>query len=49
MTIVDNSNLLIVVPMDNERKLRGGTWYTYDYAVKKGVPVRVFYPDGRIE
>lgn len=47
--IVDNSDLLIVVPMDNEHKLRGGTWYTYDYAVKKNVPVRVFYPDGRIE
>lgn len=47
--IVDNSDLLIVVPMDNERKSKGGTWYTYDYAVKKNVPVRVFYPDGRIE
>lgn len=47
--IVDNSDLLIVVPMDNEHKSKGGTWYTYDYAIKKGVPVRVFYPDGRVE
>jgi hypothetical protein len=47
--IVDNSDLLIVVPMDNERKTKGGTWYTYDYAIKKRVAITVFYPDGRIE
>jgi len=46
--IVDNSDLLIVVPMDNEPKSKGGTWYTYDYAIKRNVPVKVFYPDGRI-
>ena len=48
--IVDSSDLLIVVPMDNERKSKGGTWYTYyDYAIKRNVPVKVFYPDGRVE
>lgn len=47
--IVDECDLLIVVPMENERQERGGTWYTYDYAQKTGKPTKIFYPDGRIE
>jgi hypothetical protein len=35
--------------MDNEPQARGGTWYTHDYAKKKNKPVKIFYPDGRIE
>lgn len=47
--IVDEADNLIVLPSSNEWMPRGGTWYTYDYARKKGVPVIVVWPDGRIE
>ena len=42
--IVDETDMLIVVPLQNEHQSTGGTWYTHDYAVKKGKPVYVFYP-----
>lgn len=42
--IVDDTDLLIVVPMDDAHQSRGGTWYTHDYAGKKGKPVSVFFP-----
>lgn len=47
--IVDECDLLIVVPMDNEPQKLGGTWYTHDYAKKTGKQTKIFYPDGRIE
>ncbi len=43
-TIVDACDYLLVVPLQNEPQSRGGTWYTYDYAVKKNKPFMVFYP-----
>ena len=43
-TIVDVCDYLLVVPLQNEPQSRGGTWYTYDYAVKKNKPFMVFYP-----
>ena len=43
-TIVDETELLIVVPLQDEWQPKGGTWYTHDYAVKKNKPVKVFYP-----
>jgi hypothetical protein len=43
--IVDDTDLLVVVPRENEHQSRGGTWYTHDYAVKKNKPVLVFYPE----
>ena len=43
-TIVDECDVLIVVPLQNEHQSRGGTWYTHDYAVKKIKPLMVFYP-----
>jgi hypothetical protein len=42
--IVDETEMLIVVPLQNQWQSRGGTWYTHDYAVKKGKPVNIFYP-----
>jgi hypothetical protein len=42
--IVDATDVLLVVPLQNEWQPKGGTWYTYDYAVKKGKPVSVIYP-----
>ncbi len=47
--IVDECDVLIVVPLQNERQDRGGTWYTHDYAVKKGKPLYVLWPDGRVQ
>lgn len=42
--IVDAVELLLVVPLQNERQDKGGTWYTYDYALKKGKTVHMCYP-----
>ena len=42
--IVDECDMLIVVPYQTEPQSEGGTWYTYDYAVKKSKPWKIFYP-----
>ena len=42
--ITDETDTLIVVPFQSEWQSSGGTWYTYDYAKKKGKPVVVFFP-----
>lgn len=42
--IVDSTDFLIVVPLQNEWQPRGGTWYTYNHAVKTKKPVELFYP-----
>jgi len=42
--IVDATDVLLVVPLQNEWQPKGGTWYTHDYAVKTGKPVNVIYP-----
>lgn len=44
-TIVDACDLLLVVPLQNERQPRGGTWYTYDYALKKSKPLNLCLRD----
>lgn len=43
--IVDRTDHLIVAPYQNQWQPNGGTWYTHDYAEKKGKPVTIFYPD----
>jgi hypothetical protein len=47
--IVDECGALIVVPKQSEWQTNGGTWYTHDYALKKGKPVLIIWPDGSIE
>ena len=42
--IVDACDVLFVVPYQTSHQSTGGTWYTHDYAVKKGVPVIVIWP-----
>lgn len=42
--IVDETELLMVVPLQNTWQPKGGTWYTHDYAVKRDKLVRIFYP-----
>lgn len=46
--IVDVSALMIVVPQQIDHQGRGGTWYTHDYSVKRGVPRLILFPDGAI-
>ncbi len=46
--IVDACQILMVVPYQNEPQKAGGTWYTYDYALKQKKPIKILYPDGRI-
>lgn len=45
--IVDACDVLLVVPLQNEWQPKGGTWYTHDYAKKKGTPVSVIWRDPR--
>lgn len=42
--IVDETELLLVVPYQDQHQTNGGTWYTHDYAKKKGKAVEVFLP-----
>ena len=42
--IVDETEVLLVVPLQNEWQPKGGTWFTHDYAVRKGKPVNIIYP-----
>lgn len=42
--IVDSVELLLVVPKQNHWQPTGGTWYTHDYAKKKGVPIKMILP-----
>lgn len=43
--IVDSVELLLVVPKQKSWQPTGGTWYTHDYAKKRGVPIQLFYPE----
>lgn len=47
--IVDETELLIVVPLQDEWQSKGGTWYTCSYAKKRKSPYIIFYPNGKIE
>ncbi len=47
--IVDNCNELIACPCDMTEQTRGGTWYTINYARKKGTPVTIIWPDGSLD
>ena len=44
--IVDETELLLVVPLQNTWQPTGGTWYTHDYAVKSKRAMKIFYPGG---
>jgi len=46
--IVEACDILIVIPYQDEWQPRGGTWYTHDYAVKKGVDVAIIELSGTI-
>jgi hypothetical protein len=43
--IVNETEVLLVVPFQTTHQPTGGTWYTHDYAVKVDKLVHVIYPD----
>lgn len=47
--IVDECDVLLVVPYQNSWQNNGGTWYTHDYAKKTGKPTMVFFPNGETD
>ena len=47
--IVDSVDLLFVVPYQDEWQSRGGTWYTHDYAKKKGVETITIWPSEQVQ
>lgn len=42
--IVDETDFLIVVPLQDMHQDKGGTWYTCDYGYQKGKQVKICYP-----
>lgn len=46
--IVDSVSLLYVCPKSDYEELRSGTWATCRYARKRGVEIRIIWPDGNI-
>ncbi len=45
--IVDEAELMIATPKENEEVLRSGTWATIRYAKKTKTPLIVFLPNGK--
>lgn len=45
--IVDNCDVLLVVPKHMEWQPKGGTWYTHDYAKKTDKPYSIIWPKER--
>lgn len=43
--IVEETDVLLVVPYQTSHQNNGGTWYTHDYAKKINKPLLVIYPD----
>ena len=46
--IVDRCDVLVVIPWQDEWQPEGGTWYTHDYAEKKGVDILTIWPSAEV-
>ena len=46
--IVNCSDIMLVIPYTQEKLNYGGTWYTYDYAIKNKKPTILISPCGSI-
>ena len=46
--IADQSDILFACPAEEEPQEKGGTWYTYKYALSKGYKVILITPSGKI-
>jgi hypothetical protein len=47
--IVNASSALVVTPKEFEEQKRSGTWSTYRYAKKQGIPIYLLLPDGTVQ
>ena len=46
--LVDEVDLLVVIPYQNEWAPEGGTWYTHDYAEKRRVETLTLWPSEEV-
>lgn len=47
--IVDDGEVLLATPKEDEETLRSGTWATIRYARHQAKPIVILWPDGRTE
>ena len=47
-SMVESCSLVLALPANNTERLRSGTWMTVRMARKQGLPIVIFYPDGRV-
>ena len=47
--IVNCSELMFVFPKEERRQSHGGTWYTFDFAIKNMKPTILIRPSGKID
>ena len=47
--IVDDCDILIACPKEDQEVLRSGTWSTVRYASKQGKPIKIILPSGHIK
>lgn len=47
--IVNSVDLLLVCPRGMQHESTGGTWYTHDYALKRGILIVIIWPNGETE
>lgn len=47
--IVDNVDIMVILPQQDHEVLRSGTWMTYRWAIRQHVFTIVILPDGKIK
>jgi hypothetical protein len=49
-SIVNDCDTLIVCPFNDQHQTRGGTWYTFDYALsRQGKMIIIIWPNGKAD
>jgi hypothetical protein len=46
--IVNASDEMLIIPREYTWQARGGTWFTFDFAMKCGRPTTVIWPNGEV-
>lgn len=46
--IVDQSDVMLAIPAAGTDRMKGGTWYTIEFARKRNKPLYIIFPDGRV-
>lgn len=46
--IVNTADILFAAPKSMTEERRSGTWATIRYSRTRGVPIKIFYPDGHV-